>query len=473
VTWIPGSLAARGLRNDECGGKVSRVEIRILAGLTALSVIVLALAGRFAPTAVPDTRLYLHIVDFPAMLAEPRLPLYGWLVAALDLGGSSHLAMPAFQIAAYLAAVWLLVARLRRYGLSAAAALSVGAALLFANALFVDAGWVHPELLSIACALVAVAATVRLVEAPGCGWGWAGVCAGAALAYILRQSFILLIVALPALYVVLRAMRGDALRLARAAAILLVSAAPFIGIATLRAATVGDFNIVSFGGFAMSGLATLIVSDDTVARVPDDLKPFAAQVLAARRAGEDAGRFIGIPRNAGNERSFYSAALGYFDVLARTHDDMLYEVIYATRGPNEAWIDFNRRLGRFSFAVVRASPERYAAWIVGASTRVVGRAFVTNLPAALAILAIAVLWPWHLFARGWLGVAPAARADVPVMAALAILWFVGSGVLTMLMSAPSIRYVETASVLVAPVFIYWAVLLAAPRLAALQPKPAA
>jgi hypothetical protein len=36
----------------------------------------------------------------------------------------------------------------------------------------------------------------------------------------------------------------------------------------------------------------------------------------------------------------------------------------------------------------------------------------------------------------------------------------------MLMSAPSIRYVETASILIAPIFIYWAALLAAPRRAA-------
>jgi hypothetical protein len=52
------------------------------------------------------------------------------------------------------------------------------------------------------------------------------------------------------------------------------------------------------------------------------------------------------------------------------------------------------------------------------------------------------------------------------MAVLAILWFLGGGVLTILMSAPSIRYVETASILVAPIFIYWAALLIAPRLAA-------
>jgi hypothetical protein len=261
----------------------------------------------------------------------------------------------------------------------------------------------------------------------------------------------------------LRAVRRDALRLARAAAIFAVTAAPFFGIASLRAATVGDFNIVSFGGYAMSGLTTLILSDDTVARLPEDLRPFAAQVLAARDAGEKSGRFIGIPANASNERSYYSAALAYFDVLARTHDDMIYDVITPMRGTNESWIDFNRRLSRFALAVVRAAPARYAAWIVGGATRVVGHAFVTNLPAALAIVAIAIVWPWNLLVRGRSGATAVAPPDVPVMLALAILWFIGAGILTVLMSSPSIRYIETSSVLVAPLLIYWAVLLAMPR----------
>jgi hypothetical protein len=36
------------------------------------------------------------------------------------------------------------------------------------------------------------------------------------------------------------------------------------------------------------------------------------------------------------------------------------------------------------------------------------------------------------------------------------------------MSSPSIRYIETSTVMVAPVLIYWAALLACPRLA--QPR---
>ena len=102
--------------------------------MTALSVAILVIIGHFVPRMLPDTPGYLQIVGFPAMLAQPRTPLYGWLVAVLDVGGTSHLPVPAFQIATYVAAVWFLAVQLRRYGLSATATLSVGAALLFANA---------------------------------------------------------------------------------------------------------------------------------------------------------------------------------------------------------------------------------------------------------------------------------------------------------------------------------------------------
>src|SRR5215469_16241629 len=273
---------------------VSRTEVKALSGFTALSLAILILAGRFTPQMLPDTPGYLRIVGYPAMLLEPRTPLYGWIVTALDLGGAGHLAVPAFQIATYVAAVWILVGQLHRYGLSPVATLSVGAALLLANAFLIDANWVHPELLSITCGILAVAATIALTDLRTRRWAWFLLCVAAGCAYVLRPSFLLLVVALPVLYLALRAMRGVTLRLARAIAILIVAAAPFIGIATLRAATVGDPNIVSFGGFAMSGMATLILSDETVTRLPDDIKPYAARVLAARHAGEDSGRFIGI-----------------------------------------------------------------------------------------------------------------------------------------------------------------------------------
>jgi hypothetical protein len=172
---------------------------------------------------------------------------------------------------------------------------------------------------------------------------------------------------------------------------------------------------------------------------------------------------IGIPLNASNVRSYYSVALGYFDVLARTHDDMLV-LTASTRRPGENWVDFNRRLMRFSLAVIHATPERYAAWVVGASTRMFGRSVATNLPAMLAILVVAVVWPWRLLAKRKTGVAPDSRLDIPVMATCAILWLVASGILTILIHAPAIRFIETSSLLVAAPIIYWAALLLKPQI---------
>jgi hypothetical protein len=444
--------------SDAQAAAMSRREYLILSALTALSVVILAAAGRFAPEMTADTSGYLDPVG--PLLEHPRPPLYRWLVAPLS--GGSYALVPAFQIATYFAACWLFVAALRRYGLSPRAALSVGAGLLFANALLIVANNVHPEFPAITCALLAVAATVHLVGPQPRWWGWVLVCAGSGFAYVLRPSFLPLIVALPALFVCLRALRGDPLAFRRAAVICAIAALPFAGIASLRAATVGDPNITSFGGYVMSGMAILMLSDDVVARLPEDVKPFATELLAARRAGEESGRFIGIPLNASNVRSYHSAALGYFDVLARTHDDML-RLAQSTQKPGESWVELNRRLMRFSLLVVRAAPDRYAAWLVGASTRLLGRSVTTNLPAVLALLVVALAWPWRVLVHGQAGVTPDSALDFPVMILCAILWLGASGVLTVLIHAPANRFIDTSSLLVAPALIYWAALLLKPK----------
>jgi hypothetical protein len=438
---------------------VARREQLFLSAMMALSAVILAVAGRFDPEMTNDTSGYLALPDFAALLEHSRSPLYAWLVAPLSR--DNYAPVPTVQTAAYFAACWLFVVELRRYGLSARASLSVGAALLLANALLTVANNIHPEFLAITCALLAFAATVHLTGPEPRWWGWVLVCVGTGCAYILRPSFLPLVGALPVLFLCLRALRGDALALARAAVIFAASVLPFAGIASLRAATVGDPNITSFGGYVLSGMAILMLSDDVVARLPDDAKPFAGEMLAARRAGEESGRFIGIPLNASNVRSYHSAALGYFDVLARTHDDML-RLAQSTRKPGESWVDFNRRLMRFSLLVIRAAPDRYAAWLVGATTRLFGRSVTTNLPAVLALLVVALAWPWRLLVHGQTGVTPDSRLDFPVMILCGILWLAASGVLTVLIHAPANRFIDTSCLLVAPTLIYWATLLLRP-----------
>ncbi len=430
--------------------------------MMAASAAILIATGGFTAVITRDTADYLAILGFPAMFDFHRAPYFGWIAWLLSFGGRSYAAIPAIQFAVYCAATWLLVAQLRRFGLSARAGLSAGATLLFANSVLIVTRDVHPESFAISAAVFAFAATLRLADEQPARWAWVAVFAGSGLSYALRPSFLPLIVVLPALFLCLRAVARRPLAVVRAGLVLLVSALPFLGIGSLRYSLVGDFNIASFGGYVMSGTAALMLSDDIVARLPDDVKPLAAEILKERKAGEESGAFLGIPRNADGTRSYHSAALAYFDVLARTHDDVL-KITGAKLRDGERMVDYNRRMTRFALAVFRAAPDRYAAWLVGASTRLFGRSFVTNLPAVLALAVILLAWPWRLLFHGETVVHPDSRADFPVLAILAILWLAASAPLTVLIHAPANRFIETSSLLVAAPLIYWASLLVRPK----------
>lgn len=447
-------------------------EIWLLSGLTAASLVVLAATGAFVPIVTPDTASYFDLGDFPDFLARTRTPLYGWLMRYATVGDRQYALVPVVQILTYLAAVWLLVAELKTFGLSGVAVLTAAAALLFANALFFAASLVHAEFLATACGLLGFAGVVRLAGPQPRRWAYVLILAGAGSAYVLRPSLLPLVIVLPLTFIFLRAIRGERAPLARAGAILGVTAIPLLAVSLLRSIVVGDPGLVSFGGFAMSGLAGLMLSDDVVARLPDDLRSLATQILAARRAREEAGEMIGIPLNSSGVRSYYSAALGYFDVLARTYDNVVYDVVLPTRQPGEPWVAFNRRLQRFSFAVVLAAPDRYAAWIVGAIGRLIGHAVTTNPVFVFAAGLAAVAWSWRTLCGRGRQPASAAPLDLPVLVVLAVAWLIGAGAMSVLVTFPALRYVETASLLLAAPALYGAVLAVAPgRARAPRPRP--
>ena len=60
------------------------------------------------------------------------------------------------------------------------------------------------------------------------------------------------------------------------------------------------------------------------------------QVLAAREQAEAAGRVLRTPLNSQGERSFTSAAAGYFDIYARTYDELLYGEIAKLQLPGQS-----------------------------------------------------------------------------------------------------------------------------------------
>lgn len=455
-------LAKLFVQTDEfLGDRMSRREITGLLALTGLSLIVLMASGGFTPDITPDTAGYLNLGPFPASLAQPRVPLYGPLIELVDCGSGHFALVPALQTVFFIGAAWFFVIELRWFGLSRLAVMGTAAALLFSNSLLLVGRWIHPELPAVACALLAFAGTVRLAGPKSRSWAIALVLVSAGFAYLLRPSFLPLIFVLPALYMGLRAVRGERPFTLWAAVIFLAAALPFLSFSGVRALEVGDFNIVSFGGYQMSGMTTLMLSEGVVARLSEPDRALGARLLAARKAAEDSGRAIGVPLNSSSRRSFLSAALSYFDVYARTYDQML-DLVRAQRYPGENWVAFNRRMMGFSLAVVSAAPLRYAAWVVGASQRLLGHTVIANLPLMLAVIVILIAWPARLLRYRIFRLPPAQSIDVPVMILLAVAWLAAAGALTVLVTFPAIRYMDTANLLLAPLAIYWAVRMVAP-----------
>jgi hypothetical protein len=417
------------------------------AGLASL-LLVVALwgTGWTAPWITLDTPTYVDVRPFPDFYFAQRLPFYGWLLAWLAATGLGYAPVVWLQILVHVLAAGSLLASARALGAGRAAAAALFLAALCSQSFLIFGRGVLPESLAISFSLLAIAAT--LAAARDARWAWCAVAAGgfAAAAYALRPAFVLLIVTLPLLLLAVRHLRLQSWGWRRAVVLLAAASIPLVAYAGTRMRYTHDFNIVAFGGFQMSGMAGLMLTPSVVAQLPAEDRDLAAQILAARERAEAQGRVAPTPANSTGQRSFPSAAAGYFDIYARTYDSLLQDEIERLRRPDENWVEFDHRLGRLSFATIRVVPEDYAAWIVGASARLVGRMLVTNGPFVLACIGLlaALLWrlrrPASIGSLDW-------GADTWLLVVVVGIYILAAAPLSVLLTFPASRYIDTAAIL--------------------------
>lgn len=429
---------------------MTRREWMVLLAAAAAVAILLGLVGRYAPWISPDTASYLSVPPLPEGWGEPRHPLFGWM-AALVPGGVE--ALPLVQTLAFLAATLFLHHALRICRLSERGAGSVTAALLGSNLLLLWHAAIHPEFPAVSLMLAALAFAIRCAA----GRPFAAnaflfaLCLG--LAYVLRPSFLPAIFLLPLLYALLARMRGEVRIGRRAGALMLLAALPFLANSTIRWRAVGDFNIVSFGGYQMSGMAGLMLTPQIVAALPEDMRPLGQSILDIRTAAEAKGEVIATPENSRGERSFVSTALGYYDLYARTYDDLLQTRIGSLRG-NESWVAFNAKLMKLSVATIRLAPDRYAAWLVGGTMRLVGRALAGNLAFVLASGAFVLLYLAAIWGRRLPEARASAEPDVPALLCLTLATAASAGALTVVTTFPAARYIDTVGLFIPALPLY-------------------
>ncbi len=416
----------------------------------AAALLVLAALGLMRPWFTPDSAGWLAPCAGIECLGQPRFPLYRGIFLAITLDGRAPALLPWAQDLAFLGAGFALARAAGAAGVSTMGALALALAFPASNMLLLWGRAEIPEILARAAVLGALAATLRCI---GSGGGRAAALAGglagglAALACCLDPAQLPFVVLLPLLAIWL----GKPAR--RAGWIAAAGAVPLLLISLLRLATLGDFNIVSFGGYEMSGLAADLLSPATVPRLAADLRPTAMAILTRRKALVAAGAIPPVPRNSTGRRSLLSEEIGYYDILARHYDALIGGAVRPLRQPGESWVAFNARLQRFSFAVVRAQPLGYAAWIAGALARLVGRMLVFNLPFAMAAMvafALALVRRWR----------PMPAGDGRILFAVTAVYTIGSGALACLVGFPAQRYIDGTGLLIAAWPIYAALHLA-------------
>jgi hypothetical protein len=411
------------------------------------AVVLLALLfglGALAGELSPDTASYFTLAEPGSPWGDARHPLYGWIASAL--GGSAtsagHVALA--QGLLHVAAALVLYGGARAGGVGAVGAFALATAALLSQSGLYHLRLLVPEAPAIALLLAAFgltlaasrsATTFRRLIVP--------IVLLAGTAYLLRPSHLPAILVVPALYW-LFAMRAGERATLRALALVLALAVPFLAQSAIRLKAVGDFNVTSYGGYQMSPLAAFMLTPELVARLPDRVQPTARAILTARSRAEADGSVARTPLNSGGERSFASAALGYFDIYARSYDTLLYFGILPLREPGETWVAFNRRLTDFSLATVTAAPAQWLAWIGGASARLAGRAIVTNATMLAAGLLLLIAAAASLLRRRPLG---GACADAAAVSLVALAWLASTAPLTVLVTFPASRYIDTAALL--------------------------
>ena len=432
-----------------CGGS-----ILLLAVLAATG----ALTGQFTSDTVP----YFVAAASPEPWGQIRHPAYGFVAALLGASETApgHVALA--QACLHVAATMVLYGGARCGGIGRAGAFALALAALLSQSGLYHLRLLLPESIANSCLLIAFGLTLA---ASASSRALALLIAPIALfigaAYLMRPSHLPAITVVPVVYGLFAWRHRQSRAVLRAAALLLAAALPFLAQSTIRLRAVGDFNIVSFGGYQMSPLAGFMLTPEIIARLPEATWPTAQAVLAGREKAETDGLIARTPLNSTGERSFVSAALGYFDIYARGYDDFLGQVIVPLKGANESWVAFNRRLLDFSLATVTAAPLRWAAWVGGATARLGGRAIVTNLPMLIALALLLIAAVPAFLRRRTLGVA---GNDVGAVCVVALGWLACTGPLSVLVTFPASRYIDTAALLLPAIPLSLAIaLILAPR----------
>jgi hypothetical protein len=424
--------------------------IIFVAVMAVLSGVLFAL-GWFTPAEFPDTSGYLLAAQSANPWGEPRHPLYGWWLMAVT--GTGNSAVPAIQYGLHVVATVALYGACRFAGIERIAALALALAAILSQGLIIWGRAVLPEMLSVSLLLLAIAAVVAAVQQR---WFLVLLClytVALGLSYTLRPIMLPAVAVLPLLFALLSRIVTREWFVARTVLLLLFGMLPFMGQSLYRLNAVGDFGLVSFGGFGISGMTVQMLTPDVIDRLPEVHRPLALQMLEAKDKAVAEQVAVPLFRNSTGQRSFQTTALDGFDTLSRNYDEIMWGKLVPLKGQNETWVAFNVRMGAVNGAILRALPERWGLWVIGASSRLMGRLITYNAAflAAMTLFGVAALVN---ITRSGTALGGSSGANWTMLSLITMAWVLCTIPLTVIATFPALRYVDTGGMLLTALPLY-------------------
>jgi Dolichyl-phosphate-mannose-protein mannosyltransferase len=260
--------------------------------------VTLWVSGWTTPWISPDTTGYLAVASYPEFYFQNRLPFYGWF--AVPFGGQalSFATVVWLQLAFHLLAAAMLYFSVRRLDNGRAAATALFLAALSSQGFLVFGRGIVPESLAVSLTLIAMSATLFAVSDEHWKRYFLLAASAGAAAGLLRPTLLPLVVMLPVLFVLATRTTGRQISVFRIVVLQLALLLPFLVYTVERARHTGDFRLVAFGGFQMSGMAGLLLSAEMVQQFPPEVCELAMKILAAREQAEAEGRVLRTPLNS-------------------------------------------------------------------------------------------------------------------------------------------------------------------------------
>lgn len=411
--------------------------------LATVAMVLLRLGGSgFLPKRVPDTPDYQALAMASSLteaLSDYRTVGYAVFLRLTGAADGDFQALPEIHLLVFLAGVFTLWWALARFTGRPWLALA-GALPLLASRSLDLLHRIQSDMLAVAFSLLTIAALLAFAAAPRSKLAAAALAIALFATYQIRPAYLFLIVLVPLAGPVLRLAkersfdRPGLASLGRWSIVLTaVSLGPFLLFCTLRLAVVGDFGLVSFGGFNLIGLSSNLLDGKVVTELPEEHQPLAREILERRKADGLKPLKMG-----GLTRKWYKE---YNDNVWKRAVPIL-EAKVGLRSANAPAI--NRELVEISKEILQRRPYLYAKWIVDGFVYGFAGAW-DHRPTVCLGLALVLGLPLLL-----LPAAPREEAAWPHLAAYAftaMLFLAGSLGLIVLVEVPFRRYVSAIGLL--------------------------